>query len=193
LRSSASASRRWSRNSFRALDVVTGKPRLTLITGGARSGKSRYGESLIASEAPPWTYIATAEALDAEMSNRIADHRARRGKQWRTIEAPRDLPGALAEVSSPVLVDCVTMWVSNLLLADLDVAAETARLERVLSARSGHVVLISNEVGSGIVPANALGRRFRDVQGALNQKLAAQADRVVLVVCGLPVMLKGAA
>jgi adenosylcobinamide kinase / adenosylcobinamide-phosphate guanylyltransferase len=182
-----------SRNWFRALDVASGKPQLTLITGGARSGKSRYGESLIASEAPPWTYIATAEALDGEMSTRIAEHRARRGNQWRTVEAPRDLPGALAEASSPVLVDCLTMWVSNLLLADMDVAAETARLEKVFSARSGHVVLITNEVGSGIVPENALARRFRDVQGKLNQKLAGRADRVVLVVCGLPMIVKGAA
>jgi adenosylcobinamide kinase/adenosylcobinamide-phosphate guanylyltransferase len=168
---------------------------LTLVIGGARSGKSRYAESLIAKTPPPWTYVATAEALDAEMTQRIAEHRARRGAKWRTLESPRDLPGALATLpaNASVLVDCVTLWLSNLLHAAADIDAETARLDEALGKMSGHVVLVSNEVGWGIVPENALARRFRDLQGRLNQHVAAHANRVVLVAAGLPLVLKGEA
>jgi adenosylcobinamide kinase / adenosylcobinamide-phosphate guanylyltransferase len=165
--------------------------KLTLVVGGARSGKSRYAEGVIAALPPPWTYVATAQALDAEMSERIAAHRARRGAQWRTVEAPRDLAAALtASASTPVLVDCLTLWLSNLMLANADIEAETARLEAALTAAKAPVVLVANEVGSGIVPEHALGRKFRDLQGALNQRIAARADRVVLVVAGLPLVLK---
>lgn len=167
---------------------------LTLVLGGARSGKSRLAESLIARHPPPWLYVATAEAGDAEMAARIAAHRARRGVAWTTIEAPRDLAGRLAEHAGlPVLVDCLTLWLTNLMLADADIEAEIARLERVLDESRDSIVLVANEVGSGIVPDNALARRFRDLQGQLNQRLAARADRVVLVVAGLPLFVKGRA
>jgi adenosylcobinamide kinase/adenosylcobinamide-phosphate guanylyltransferase len=164
----------------------------TLVIGGARSGKSRYAESLIAALPPPWIYVATAQAHDAEMAERIAAHRARRGGQWRTIEAPRDLVGVLrANNSAPTLIDCLTLWLSNLMLADADIDVEIDRLEGELASTS-KVVLVANEVGSGIVPDNALARRFRDLQGVLNQRIAARADRVVLVVAGLPLVVKGA-
>src|ERR1700689_2635212 len=167
-------------------------PKLTFVIGGARSGKSRYGESVIATLPPPWTYVATAEARDAEMAERIAAHRARRGPRWRTIEAPRDLAAALACCETmPVLVDCLTLWLSNQMLADADIELEMARLEDALMASKTPMVLIANEVGSGIVPDHPLGRKFRDLQGVLNQRMAARADRVVLVVAGLPLALKG--
>ncbi|MFY9695906.1 MAG: bifunctional adenosylcobinamide kinase/adenosylcobinamide-phosphate guanylyltransferase [Xanthobacteraceae bacterium] len=169
---------------------------LTLVLGGARSGKSRYAENLIAALPPPWqppwTYLATAEAGDAEMAARIAAHRARRGPQWRTIEAPRDLAAALkSRETTPALVDCLTLWLSNLMLAEADIDAEFARLEQTLSVGRAPVVLVANEVGSGIVPDNPLGRRFRDLQGVLNQRMAACADRVLLLVAGLPLAIKG--
>jgi adenosylcobinamide kinase/adenosylcobinamide-phosphate guanylyltransferase len=165
---------------------------LTLVLGGARSGKSRYAESLIAALPPPRIYVATAEAGDAEMAERIALHRTRRGADWQIIEAPHDLPAALATAAAatPVLVDCVTLWLSNRMLVGADMEAEAARLETALDDRRGPVVLVSNEVGFGIVPDNALARRFRDLQGRVNQRLAARADRVVLVVAGVPVMVK---
>jgi adenosylcobinamide kinase/adenosylcobinamide-phosphate guanylyltransferase len=172
---------------------VAAAERLTLVLGGARSGKSRFAESLIASEPPPWIYVATAEALDEEMAQRIAEHRARREGRWRTIEAPRDIAAALADVpaGAAVLLDCVTLWLSNVLLAGGDVEAEIARLDDALMQMRGKAVLVANEVGFGIVPDNALARRFRDLQGVLNQRLAARADRVVLVVAGLPLVVKG--
>ena len=166
---------------------------LTLVLGGARSGKSRYAESLIVKLPPPWVYIATAEAGDVEMAARISAHRARRGPDWRTIEAPRDLAGALSACDvAPVLVDCLTLWLSNLMLANADIDAETARLEHALATAKAPVVLVANEVGSGIVPEHALGRRFRDLQGVLNQRIAAHADCVTLMVAGLPLTVKSA-
>jgi adenosyl cobinamide kinase/adenosyl cobinamide phosphate guanylyltransferase len=165
---------------------------LTFVLGGARSGKSRYAERLIAALPPPWLYVATAEALDTEMTERIAAHRARRGANWRTIEAPRDLAAALSGCgNSPVLVDCLTLWLSNIMLADADVEAEMAQLETTLAATASPVVLVANEVGLGIVPEHPLGRRFRDLQGVLNQRIAVRADRVILMVAGLPLALKG--
>jgi adenosylcobinamide kinase/adenosylcobinamide-phosphate guanylyltransferase len=164
---------------------------LTLVLGGARSGKSRYAESLVAELPAPWIYVATAEACDAEMAERIAAHQARRGTGWQTIEAPRDLAGALATpVKAPILVDCLTLWLSNLLLADADIDAEIGRFEDALTRAAVPVVLVVNEVGFGLVPDNALARRFRDLQGSLNQRIAAHADRVVLVVAGVPLVLK---
>jgi adenosylcobinamide kinase/adenosylcobinamide-phosphate guanylyltransferase len=166
--------------------------RLTLVLGGARSGKSRYAESLIAVLPPPWIYLATAQPLDDEMTARIAAHRARRGAGWTTIEAPRDLAEALAaHGKSPILIDCLTFWLSNLMLADANVGAEIERLECTLGERTAPVAMVANEVGFGIVPDNALARRFRDQQGLLNQRIAAQADRVVLMVAGLPLVVKG--
>lgn len=172
--------------------AAIGGARLTLILGGARSGKSRYAESVITALSAPWTYVATAEARDSEMAERIASHQARRGTGWTTIEAPRDVAGALAaHGTTPVLVDCLTLWLSNMLLADADIDAEIAQLEDALAHAAVPVVLVANEVGCGIVPDNALGRRFRDLQGLLNQRVAARADRVVLVVAGLPLTIKG--
>ena len=166
--------------------------RLTLVLGGARSGKSRYAEGLIAALPPPWIYIATAEAGDDEMAVRIKTHRARRGADWRTVEAPRDVAAALAASSvMPVMVDCLTLWLSNLLLADADIEREIEALEDSLSAMNKSAVLVANEVGSGIVPDHPLGRTFRDLQGMLNQRMAARADRVILMVAGLPLALKG--
>jgi adenosylcobinamide kinase / adenosylcobinamide-phosphate guanylyltransferase len=167
-------------------------PKLTLVLGGARSGKSRYAESLIAALPPPWLYVATAEASDEEMIERINAHRARRGPHWRTVEAPRHLVAALQKAgTTPVLVDCLTLWLSNLMLADIDMEAETAHLEGALAVARAPVVLVANEVGSGIVPQHLLGRKFRDLQGVLNQRMAARADHVVLMVAGLPLVLKG--
>ncbi|HEY6255324.1 MAG TPA: bifunctional adenosylcobinamide kinase/adenosylcobinamide-phosphate guanylyltransferase [Xanthobacteraceae bacterium] len=166
--------------------------RLTLVLGGARSGKSRYAEALITALPSPWIYVATGQALDAEMAARIAAHRARRGAGWTTVEAPRELTATLAEhATAPVLVDCLTLWLSNLMMADAAIDQEVDRLVAALAKASAPVVLVANEVGFGIVPDNALARRFRDLQGALNQRIAAQADRVVLVVAGLPVFVKG--
>jgi adenosylcobinamide kinase / adenosylcobinamide-phosphate guanylyltransferase len=174
------------------LDDTRGVRSLTLVLGGARSGKSRHGESLITALPQPWLYIATGEPRDNEMAARIAEHRARRGGEWQTVEAPRDLAGALAAVpaGAAVLVDCLTLWLTNVMLAGADVDAETARLERVLEERTGPVILVANEVGLGIVPENALARRFRDAAGRLNQRLAALADRVVLLVAGIPMKVK---
>jgi adenosylcobinamide kinase / adenosylcobinamide-phosphate guanylyltransferase len=178
--------------------MMTAHPQLTLVLGGARSGKSRYAESLVAATPPPWIYVATAQAQDNEMAGRIAHHRARRGAGWHTIEAPHDLAAAIdAAPAGAILVDCLTLWLTNRMLAksdiDGDIDADTGGLEAALARRGGSAVLVSNEVGSGIVPDNALARRFRDLQGRLNQRLAAGADRVILVVAGLPLIVKGPA
>ncbi len=165
---------------------------LTLVLGGARSGKSRYAEGVVAAVAPPWAYVATAQEGDEEMSGRIKAHRERRGADWRTIEAPRDLSAALAACGQmPALVDCLTLWLSNLMLADADIEQEMQALETALASRTVPTALVANEVGSGIVPDYPLGRRFRDLQGILNQRIAARADRVVLMVAGLPLAVKG--
>ena len=172
-------------------DMRGGRP-LTLVLGGARSGKSRHAEALVTALPRPWWYIATGEPRDNEMAARIAEHRARRCGEWQTIEAPRDLATALTTVpaGAAVLVDCLTLWLSNVMLAGADVDAETARFEHALAERTGPVVLVANEVGLGIVPQNALARRFRDAAGRLNQRLAALADRVVLLVAGIPMKVK---
>ncbi len=166
--------------------------RLALVLGGARSGKSRHAEGLITARPPPWVYVATAAAQDDEMRERIAAHRARRPDGWRTVEAPLALDDALDRVpTAPVLVDCLTLWLTNLMLGEHDVEAATRALERGLERRAGLTVLVSSEVGLGIVPEHALARRFRDAAGSLHQRLAARADHVVLVAAGLPLTLKG--
>ncbi len=141
----------------------------------------------------PWMYIATAQPFDNEMKARIAEHRGRRGGQWRTIEAPLDLAGAIANApaSAPLLVDCLTLWLSNLMYNERDIEAEAQYLEKAVTVRKACTVLVSNEVGSGIVPDNADARRFRDLQGRLNQRIAAHAEQVVLLVAGLPLFIKG--
>ena len=165
---------------------------LTLVLGGARSGKSRYAEWLIETYPPPWIYVATAEAGDDEMAGRIAAHKARRGSEWQTVEASHGLTEALTAAPSgaAVLVDCLTLWLSNLIESGADIDAHTEALKKALSLRTGPTVLVSNEVGLGIVPDNALARQFRDLQGVLNQALAAQAARVVMMVAGVPVPVK---
>jgi adenosylcobinamide kinase / adenosylcobinamide-phosphate guanylyltransferase len=165
-------------------------PRLTLVLGGARSGKSAYAEGLVMARPGPWLYLATAEIWDDEMAARIALHRARRPAGWITRDVPLALPEAVAEAEGPVLVDCLTLWLTNVILAEADVAEAAARLADACAAAPGPVVLVSNEVGLGIVPDNALARRFRDEAGRLHQRLAALADRVVLTVAGLPLTVK---
>jgi adenosylcobinamide kinase/adenosylcobinamide-phosphate guanylyltransferase len=172
---------------------VSALPRLTLVLGGARSGKSRHAEELIAAAGGKPVYIATAQALDEEMRRRIAAHRARRGEGWTTVEAPLELAHALGALDpgGPALVDCLTLWLSNAMLAKRDLARECNALIDALEACAAPVVAVSNEVGMGIVPDTALGRAFRDAQGILNQRVAALADRVVLIAAGLPLVLKG--
>jgi adenosylcobinamide kinase/adenosylcobinamide-phosphate guanylyltransferase len=168
-------------------------PRLTLVLGGARSGKSRYAEELVTATAPPWIYIATAQAFDEEMTDRIAQHKSRRAEGWNTIEAPLKLPSTVAangNSGQPMLIDCLTLWLSNVMLDGSDVEAACDELSEALAAANGPIVVVSNEVGLGIVPDNALARRFRDAQGRLNQMIAARADRVVLMAAGLPLTLK---
>lgn len=164
----------------------------TFILGGARSGKSRHAETRVEALPAPWSYIATAQAYDAEMEARIALHRARRGEGWETFDAPHDLAGALAgqPPGRPVLIDCLTLWLTNRMLAEADLEAEGAALEATIRAHPGPLFAVSNEVGLGIVPENALARRFRDAQGRLNQRLAARADEVVFMVAGLPMKVK---
>jgi adenosylcobinamide kinase/adenosylcobinamide-phosphate guanylyltransferase len=164
---------------------------VTLILGGARSGKSALAERLIQALPPPWTYIATAEALDEEMRQRIAEHRQRRAEGWVTVEAPLALPQALTAAQGAVLVDCLTLWLTNVILAEHDIGAATAALESALDARRAPTFLVANEVGLGIVPEHALGRVFRDAAGRLNQRLAARAERVLFMVAGLPLTAKG--
>jgi adenosylcobinamide kinase/adenosylcobinamide-phosphate guanylyltransferase len=171
----------------------TGLAPLTLVLGGARSGKSRFGERLLSGFPGHRIYLATAEPGDAEMRARIAEHRARRGDSWSTVEEPLALAERLAELSLPgtaVLVDCLTLWLANLLGAGRDPQADGRRLEEALLRLRGPVVFVSNEVGLGIVPDNALARRFRDEAGRLNQRMAASCQRVHFLAAGLPVTLK---
>jgi adenosylcobinamide kinase / adenosylcobinamide-phosphate guanylyltransferase len=169
---------------------MTALPRLTLVLGGARSGKSRYAEELLMQAQPPWTYVATAEAFDDEMRERIAHHRDRRDDRWQTRDVPLDLPGAVAELPGPTLIDCLTLWLSNVMLAGRDVDRESERLVAALAGAKGPLVAVSNEVGLGLVPETPLGRSFRDAQGRLNQRVAAVADRVLFMAAGLPLSLK---
>lgn len=168
--------------------------RITLVLGGARSGKSAYAETLVVKDGGRRIYLATAQAFDDEMAARIAAHRDRRDAGWRTVEEPLDLAGALAGADAAdtvVLVDCLTLWLSNLMAAERDVAAEVGALTAGFARLRGRVVLVANEVGLGIVPDNALARAFRDLHGTMNQAVAAAADRVVFVAAGLPMVLKG--
>lgn len=166
--------------------------RVSLILGGARSGKSARGLELV--DSPPRVFVATAEALDDEMAERIRRHQAERGADWGLAEAPLELAVAVREHAGDgvtLLVDCLTLWISNLMQAGRDVEADTEALVAVLDAAPGRVVLVSNEVGLGLVPETALGRAFRDAQGRLNRRMAATADHVEFVAAGLPLLLKG--
>ncbi len=178
-------------------DLMSELPPVTLVLGGARSGKSAWAESLIEQQFDDvWdgaTYLATATAADAEMTARILEHRERRGLQWHTVEEPLQIAGALKKLADPmrpVLVDCLTLWLSNLMLNEQDVTRELSELENQLNDLAGPVVFVSNEVGLSIVPDNALARAFRDHAGRLNQQIAASADYVVFITAGLPITLK---
>jgi adenosylcobinamide kinase/adenosylcobinamide-phosphate guanylyltransferase len=166
-----------------------------LVLGGARSGKSRRAEALVAEHEGPYVYVATARILDVEMRQRVDLHRERRGSQWTTIECPIHLASLLDQLHSeqkPVLVDCLTLWMSNMLLSEEPTSPEShiQDLCRIIQGVAYPLVLVSNEVGSGIVPENPLARRFRDLAGFANEKLAEVCPRVTLVVAGLPVRLK---
>ncbi len=163
---------------------------ITFILGGARSGKSRHAEALVEVEPGPWIYLATGQAWDNEMRARIAEHRARRPIGWTTIEVPLELGAAVAATRAPVLIDCLTLWLTNLILGEHDVANATDALLTALAHRTAPTVIVSNEVGLGIVPDNALSRRFRDDAGRLHQKVATIADDVILMVAGLPLRVK---
>ena len=173
--------------------LVPGLAPVTLVLGGARSGKSRHAEAMVESQPGPCVYLATAQAGDREMAARIAAHRARRGGRWSTVEEPLDVVAALSGACGPdraVLVECLTLWLSNLLGAERPVAAECGRLLTALPELAGPVVFVSNEVGQGVVPDNALARAFVDHAGRLHQDLAAAAQRVVCMTAGLPRQLK---
>lgn len=173
-------------------------PPVSLVLGGARSGKSSHAEKLVAGTlfgAPPRAaiYIATAQAGDVEMATRIMAHRARRGPHWSTIEEPIKLAQALVDAgarSAPILVDCLTLWLANLMQASADLDEAADELVRTLEGFASPVVFVSNEVGLWIVPGTPLGRAFRDAQGRLNMRLAERADRVILMTAGLPLLLK---
>lgn len=163
-----------------------------LITGGARSGKSTLAERMVEGFGLPATYIATAQAFDAEMEARIAEHKARRGAGWTTVAEPFDLPDALqaADPARPVLIDCLTLWLTNLMLAERDWQAPAEALAGSLARDRAPVVIVTNEVGAGIVPENALARAFRDDAGRLNQTIAQACDELWLAVAGHPLKIK---
>ena len=166
--------------------------RVSLILGGARSGKS--ARALALAGTPPHVFIATGQALDGEMAERIRLHQAERGASWRLVEEPLELAGAIranAAEGTTLLVDCLTLWLSNLIHHGRDVEAETSALVETLAVVPCRVILVSNEIGMGLAPMNALGRDFRDAQGRLNQRIAAVVDHVEFVAAGLPLVLKG--
>jgi adenosylcobinamide kinase/adenosylcobinamide-phosphate guanylyltransferase len=170
---------------------VTG--RITLVIGGQRSGKSRHAEAIVAASGLRPAYLATATAGDAEMRERIARHRARRGDAWTLVEEPLELPNAIAGAASAgtfVLVDCLTLWVSNLLGCGRPVEPAADRLLAAFARLAGPVVIVSNEVGAGIIPTNPLARRFIDDLGTLNQRVGAAAEEVILMAAGIPIHAK---
>lgn len=169
-------------------------PGVTLILGGARSGKSAFAERLVISSGLAPVYVATGRVWDEEMRARIDHHKARRGADWKTVEEPDDLEAAVGREAAPgraVLVDCLTLWVTNLMMSEADMAARSAALCAALSGARSPVVLVSNEVGLGIVPDNAMARAFRDHAGRLHQEVAALSDNVYFVAAGLPLKMKG--
>ncbi|MEP7246973.1 MAG: bifunctional adenosylcobinamide kinase/adenosylcobinamide-phosphate guanylyltransferase [Gammaproteobacteria bacterium] len=166
---------------------------VVLLVGGVRSGKSRLAQARAESSPGELVFVATAQPFDAEMTERIALHQADRGPRWRTVEEPLDVAGTLAlerREDRVVVVDCLTLWLSNLMLGEHDIAAATTQLVDALAEHVGTVIIVSNEVGMGIVPENALARRFRDEAGRLNQQVAAAANEVLLVAAGLAIRMK---
>lgn len=176
-----------------ATDPSNPLPRLTLVLGGARAGKSRHAEALIEASGLTPYYVATAEALDDEMHERIARHRELRGNHWQTIEEPLRLTETLHSVTAEgraLMVDCLTLWLTNLMVHDLAVEAEVERFIDNLDRLRGATVFVSNEVGQGVMPTNAMARAFIDHAGLLHQRLAEKADRVLMMTAGLPQQLK---
>jgi adenosylcobinamide kinase/adenosylcobinamide-phosphate guanylyltransferase len=170
--------------------------RSLLVLGGARSGKSAYAQSLAEAHAPQRLYLATAAPGDDEMAARIARHKADRGQGWTTLEEPLDIAAALlthAQPSRVMVVDCLTLWLSNLMLAGRDPGLAVTALAAAIDALAGPVVIVSNEVGMGLVPDNKIGREFRDWQGRANHELGAACDAVIFVAAGIPLQLKPAA
>lgn len=170
------------------------KGQITLILGGTRSGKSSFAQKRAEESGKKLIYIASAEALDEEMTERIKRHQRDRGPDWQTVEENRDLAAAIAAHSTPqtiILIDCLTIWLSNLMLAEADIEVALGKLVNAMQLALGRIILVSNEVGSGIVPESALGRKFRDEAGRLNQHIAAAASDVALITAGLPIWLKG--
>jgi adenosylcobinamide kinase / adenosylcobinamide-phosphate guanylyltransferase len=168
------------------------RARLTLVLGGARSGKSRHAQVLAMATPPPWVYIATAQAVDDEMRERIAKHKASRGSGWSTIEEPIELAHAVTEApaEAPLVIDCITFWLSNLMLGAHDVDSAVTRFVQSLDGREAPTVVVSNEVGLGLVPDTPLGRAFRDQAGLINQQLAVIAHTTLFMVAGLAMKLK---
>jgi len=167
---------------------------LTLVLGGAASGKSTWAERTALQTGLNCVYVATAEALDPEMTEKIERHKRERGANWRTVESPLRAATAIGETlrhGEVAVVDCLTLWLTNQLLAEADIATETASLLKAFEAAPAPLIVVSNEVGLGIVPGDRLSRRFRNEQGRLNQRVAAVADTVVLMTAGLPLALKG--
>ena len=168
-------------------------PKLTLVLGGAASGKSRFAEDLALQSDLRRSYVATAQAFDDEMRDKISKHQHDRGRNWLTTEAPVDLADAVCSqpAGSVILIDCLTMWLSNLMLKERSVTNTGEILSHACDRFNGPIICVSNEVGQGIVPESALGRKFREAQGKLNQEMAAKSDLVVLIVSGLPLVIKG--
>lgn len=168
-------------------------PKLTLVLGGASSGKTAFAENLTLSDGRKPVYLATGQAFDAEMTQKIERHRAARVDRWHTIEEPLNVADRLAEFSADeiVLLDCLTLWITNHMMADHDLATEGAALMAAIGASAAPVIVVSNEVGHGVVPENKMARQFRTLQGHLNQTCAARADLVVAIMAGLPLVLKG--
>ncbi len=188
----------WTVTSVPSMNTTTSVPPAStlLVLGGARSGKSHFAQTEAERRRSDRLYIATAEVRDAEMAERVALHVAARSNGWQTLEVPYDLPAMIlreARSSRILLIDCLTLWLSNLLLRGDDLESAGAELVAAVGRVEGGVIFVSNEVGSGIVPDNALARRFRDAQGRLNQAVAAACEEVVLVVAGLPLIVKKAA
>lgn len=169
-------------------------PKLTLVTGGAASGKSLWAERLVTESGLPKIYFATAQIWDEEMAQKVRAHRESRGEGWETVEPGTDLAAAIrrAPAGAAVLIDCATMWLTGLMMADADPEEIVPETLQALAARDGPVVMVTNEVGQGIVPDTSMGRAFRNIQGRFNQRAAAQAESVIAVMCGLPLALKGA-
>lgn len=168
-------------------------PSLTMVLGAAASGKSKFAENLIFSSALPRVYVATSQIWDAETKSKVEAHKSQRGPDWITFEEPFDLPAALDKCPKEhaVLIDCATLWLTNHMLAENDIEAQSIALFEALRSNPRPVIIVTNEVGAGIVPDTSMGRQFRNIQGKFNQDLAVQSDLVVQVIAGLPQVLKG--